>query len=133
VVAPTNEATFTLTPRRSKVSRYSPSVVQVMEYLMSPCSSAISRFMASVSGPMDEPSPKTSRVTPCRTSLCARPSSMSDSVAQLSMLMKPGATASPRASISTRAGSPAGSVPTATMLSPAIATSPTIGAPPLPS
>ena len=41
----------------------------------------------------------TSRVTPCLMSLMLRPSSISDSVAQLSMLMKPGATARPSRSM----------------------------------
>ena len=67
---------------------------------MSPCCSTISFFIASLSGPIDSPSPMTSSVTPWRMSLCERPSSISDSLAQLSMLMKPGATARPRASIS---------------------------------
>lgn len=48
---------------------------------------------------MDQPSPMTSSVTPWRMSLCDRPSSISDSLDQLIMLMKPGATAWPSASI----------------------------------
>ena len=47
---------------------------------------------------MELPSPITSRVTPCRISPCERPSAMSESVDQDSMLMKPGATARPLAS-----------------------------------
>jgi hypothetical protein len=57
-------------------------------------------FIASFHGPIDMPSPITSSVTPWRMSLWPRPSAISDSVAQLSMLMKPGATASPLASTS---------------------------------
>jgi hypothetical protein len=64
------------------------------------CSASASAFWAGLNGPIDQPSPITSRVTPWRMSLCARPSRISGSAAQLSMLMKPGATASPRASIS---------------------------------
>ena len=42
VVAPTNDATFGETPRRSRYSRYSPSVVQAISYLMSPwCSTVV--------------------------------------------------------------------------------------------
>ena len=41
VVAPTNEATFGETPRFSSSRRYSASVVHVMSYLMSPCSSTM--------------------------------------------------------------------------------------------
>ncbi len=52
-------------------------------------------FISSLSGPIDVPSPITSSVTPCRISLCDRPSAISDSTDQLSMLMKPGATANP--------------------------------------
>ena len=96
VVAPTNEATLVETPRATRWSRYSPSVVQAMSNLMSPWRSIISFFIASLSGPIDQPSPNTSSVTPWRMSLCERPSASSDSVAQLSMLMKPGATARPR-------------------------------------
>ncbi|MFN8005872.1 MAG: hypothetical protein U0V70_02345 [Terriglobia bacterium] len=44
---------------------------------------------------MNSPSPITSSVTPCLMSLCERPSTIRESLAQLSMLMKPGATASP--------------------------------------
>src|SRR5204863_427332 len=77
---------------------------------------------------------------------CERPSTSSDSVAQLSMLTKPGATACPCASISPLPCAPrvfacAGSLAragfslaatTATTRSPWMATSPTNGAPPLP-
>ena len=74
-----------------------------MSYRMSPWRSTISSFIASLSGPIDSPSPKTSSVTPWRMSLCDRPSSISDSLAQHIMLMKPGATARPVTSISTGA------------------------------
>ena len=132
VVAPTNDAMFVETPFATRWSRYSLSVVHAMAYLMSPCCSRISAFIASVRGPPDVPSPKTSSVTPCRMSLCDRPSASSGVPAQLSMLMKPGATASPFASISVRpVALPI--APTAAMVSPLIATSPTIGALPLPS
>ena len=99
VAAPTKLATLGAIPRRSSVPRYSPSVVQVIGYLMSPSRSRASRFISGVSGPIDQPSPITSSVTPCRMSLWPRGSSSSDSLAQLSMLMKPGATAKPLASI----------------------------------
>ena len=48
---------------------------------------------------MDQPSPMTSSVTPWRISLCEAPSSINDSFDQLIMLMNPGATARPSASI----------------------------------
>ena len=66
-----------------------------MSYLMSPCSSTIRFFISSVSGPIELPSPKISSVTPWRMSPCERPSAISDSIAQDSMLMKPGTTARP--------------------------------------
>ena len=47
----------------------------------SACRATISRFISSLSGPIELPSPMTSSVTPCRMSLCERPSSMSDSFA----------------------------------------------------
>ena len=47
---------------------------------------------------MDQPSPMICVVTPWRISPCDLPSTSSDSVDQDSMLMKPGATARPRAS-----------------------------------
>jgi hypothetical protein len=113
-------------------SRYSPSVVQVTSNLMSPCCSTCSFFIASLSGPMDHPSPITSSVTPCRMSLWARPSAISVSVAQLSMLTNPGATAMPRASTSVFAlALPRFS--TLMMRSPWTATSPVNGLPPPPS
>jgi hypothetical protein len=52
----------------------------------------------SFSGPIEKPSPKICVVTPWGSSLWERPSTMSESVDQESMLMKPGATASPAAS-----------------------------------
>ena len=132
VAAPMNEATLGETPFFSRNARYSDSVVQVMSYLMSSCSPVSRFFMASFRGPIDEPSPKTSVVTPCRISLWERPSAMRDSVDQDSMLMKPGATARPRASITVRARAfPSG--PTAVILSPTMPTSALRGAPPSPS
>ena len=104
---------------------------QVTGYLMSPCSATSSARRVSESGPIEVPSPITSRVTPWRIPLSERPSSMSDSVAQLSMLMKPGATARPVASTSMRPRP--STVPTATMESPTMATSPVRGVSPLPS
>ena len=132
VVAPIKEATFGETPRLTRWSRYSPSVVQVTGYLMSPCASATFFFITAFSGPGDSPSPKISSVTPCRMSLCERPSAINDSVAQLSMLMNPGATARPVASISARPRA-LSNLPMAVMLSPSIARSATTGALPLPS
>ena len=131
LAAPTNDAMFGEMPPAATVSSASASVVQVMSYLMSPCCSVCSRRMVSFTGPSDHPSPKTSHVTPWRMSLCERPSAMSDVVAQLNMLMKPGATASPPASISLRARAP--TFPISAMRSPSIATSPAKGAPPVPS
>jgi hypothetical protein len=81
---------------------------------------------------MELPSPKTSVVTPWRISLCDRPSAMSDSVDQDSMLMKPGATARPFASTTVRAP-PLRPGPTAVILSPTIPTSALRGPPPSPS
>ncbi len=81
---------------------------------------------------MDEPSPYTSSVTPWRMSLSDRPSTRSDSVAHESMLMKPGDTAWPVASIVVAAMAPAKS-PTPAIVSPAIARSATRGGPPEPS
>ena len=71
---------------------------------------------------MDSPSPNTSSVTPCLMSLCDRPSTSRDSVAQLSMLMKPGVTAMPVASTSLVAWAPLKS-PTAATVSPRMPTS----------
>ena len=81
---------------------------------------------------MEKPSPITCRVTPWRRSLWPRPSTSSDSVDQDSMLMKPGATALPVASISRRAV-PAAFGPTYAMRSPRMATSPATPGDPLPS
>ena len=89
-------------------------------------------FIAALSGPIDEPSPITSSVTPSRISLCERPSCSNEVCDWLSMLMKPGATARPVALISLAAWA-APRVPTAATRSPLIATSPTNGLPPLPS
>ena len=57
-------------------------------------------------------------VTPWRISPCERPSAISDSVDQQSMLMKPGATARPAASIDGAAASAFERSPTAAMRSP---------------
>jgi hypothetical protein len=61
--------------------------------LRSPCCASIRFFIASFSGPIDDPSPKICVVTPWRISPWERPSTSSDSVDHDSMLMKPGATA----------------------------------------
>ena len=103
-----------------------------MSYAMSPWRSICSRRMPSVSGPIEEPSPKTSSVTPCRMSLCPRPSAMREGIAQLSMFTNPGATASPRASISWSPW-PSYAGITAAIVSPSIATSAAYGSPPEPS
>ena len=132
VVAPTNDATLGATPRRSSSSRYSASVVQVMSYRMSPCSAMRRRFISLVSGPIDEPSPKISVVTPWRMSPCERPSTRSDSVAQESMLTKPGATARPVAS-TTAGASAADRSPTAAIRSPRMPTSARTPGAPVPS
>ena len=132
VVAPMNDATLVAMPLCTRCSRYSLSVVQGISNSMSPCCSSCSARMLSFTGPMEEPSPKTSSVTPCRMSPCERPSSMRDSVAQLSMLMKPGATASPDASISILAEAALKS-PRVTMVSPAIAMSSGAPSAPVPS
>ena len=120
------------TPVASRCSRYSASVVHDTPNLRSPWFVRIADFMSSLSGPIDVPSPKISSVTPCLMSLIARRSTSNVRVAQLSMLMNPGATAMPFASM-TCAAVPLTSRPTATMLSPWIATSPTNGRPPVPS
>jgi hypothetical protein len=100
--------------------------------LMSPCCSVSFLFMASVRGPIEVPSPMISSATPRRMSLCDRPSSISARLAQLSMLMNPGATAIPCASSSTRPCS-LGNGPIAAMLCPVTARSPANGGLPLPS
>src|SRR5207253_2121804 len=82
-------------PRLSRYFRYSASVFHLMSYLMSLCSRSMCSRTRSFTGPIDSPSPMISVVIPCRISLCERPSSISDSVDHDSMLMKPGATASP--------------------------------------
>jgi hypothetical protein len=92
----------------------------------------ISAFMAGVSGPMDSPSPMTSSVTPCRMSLCERPSWSKLSFAHDNTLMNPGATASPRASI-TVAARAIGSSPTSATRSPTMATSARRPGAPVPS
>src|SRR6187549_780271 len=83
---------------------------------MSPCCARMRAFISAVRGPIESPSPKISVVTPWRMSPWERPSAMSDSVAHESMLMKPGATARPRASTVARAFARARS-PTAAMRS----------------
>src|SRR5262245_6857982 len=84
---------------------------------MCDCSAFIRFLIASVTGPQEWLSPMMSVVTPWRISLCPRPSASSESTDQLSMLMKPGATASPRASTATFAVSRDRS-PTAAIVSP---------------
>ena len=84
-------------------------------------------FMRAFRGPIDQPSPNTSRVTPWRISLCERPSCKSDTVAQESMLIKPGATARPRTSSFAQARAVPRS-PTAAIRSPRSATSAIWGA-----
>ena len=81
---------------------------------------------------MDSPSPMISSVTPWRMSPWDLPSSISDSLAQLSMLMKPGATARPVTSSSTWPRALDKS-PIAATVSPLIATSAVTGAAPVPS
>jgi hypothetical protein len=132
VVAPMNEATFCDTPRRSSPCRYSDSVVHVISNLMSPICSSARCFIAAFSGPIELPSPKICVVTPWRISPCDRPSAISDSVDHDSMLMKPGATASPAASTTVAAAAPERS-PTPAMRSPRMPTSARLPAAPLPS
>ncbi len=127
-----NEATFCDTPRRSRSFRYSASDVQVISYLMSPICSTARFFIASLSGPIELPSPKTWSVTPWRMSPCDRPSTSSDSVAHDSMLMNPGATARPDASTTVAARAPVRS-PTTAMRSPWMATSARRPGAPVPS
>ena len=81
-------------------SRYSFNVVHSISYLMLPCLFKASAFIESFIGPIDDPSPMISSVTPCFISLMALPSSIKEVVAHESMLIKPGATARPLASIS---------------------------------
>ena len=99
---------------------------------MSPISSTMRFFMASLSGPIELPSPKISSVTPWRMSPCDRPSASSDSVAHESMLMKPGATARPAASMVVLAVSAERS-PTRSMRSPLMPTSARRPGDPVPS
>ena len=128
-----NDATFCETPRRSSSCRYSASVVHVMSNLMSPiCSTHRAASSPSFSGPIDQPSPKICVVTPWRISPCERPSTISDSVDHDSMLMKPGATASPAASTTVVAAAPARS-PTLAMRSPRMPTSARRPGAPVPS
>ncbi len=89
-------------------------------------------LMASLTGPHDQPSPMIWVVTPWRISLCPRPSASSESTDQLSMLMKPGATARPCASTTTLARAPVRS-PTSAMRLPRMPTSARRGASPVPS
>ena len=100
VPAPTKEATLSAMPRLARASSPSSSVDQVTGYLMSCSRCSSSLAIRGVSGPMEEPSPITSRVTPWRSSDWPRPSAMRLSSEWESMLMKPGATALPWASIS---------------------------------
>ena len=51
VPAPTKEATFGATPRRSRRRRYSASVVHGMSYWKSPCMARRRSFMGSLQGP----------------------------------------------------------------------------------
>src|SRR6478736_5136270 len=133
VVAPMKDATLGVMPFFCRPSRYSPSVVQSIGYLMSPCCLTSSSFIFGVYGPMDQPSPMISSVTPCLVSLKPRPSAISDSVAQLSTLMNPGDTAWPFASsiCFAVAAAPFGS--SAAMRPSFTATSTSCAAPPLPS
>ncbi len=132
VAVPTNDAILAATPLFSRYSRYSPRVVHSISYLMSPCEAFISSFMLSLQGPHESPSPITSSVTPWQMSLIDLPSSMSDSTAQLSMLMNPGATTIPCASSSVRPRALFRS-PIAAMVSPLMPTSPVKAADPEPS
>ena len=95
---PDKRSDITRDARCSRYRKYSASVAHLISYLMSPWSRRIRSLMRSLSGPIENPSPMIWVVTPWRISLCERPSSMSDSVDQESMLMKPGATAIPLAS-----------------------------------
>ena len=88
--------------------------------------------MVALSGPSDEPSPSTSSVTPCRMSPCDLPSRRNALAVQLSMLIKPGETALPVASITVLPRSSVGA-PRYEIRSPRMATVPTNGTPPLPS
>ena len=119
-------------PLFSRNSRYSPNVVQFISYFMSPCCLMFSFFISSFKGPLEPPSPKTSRVTPWRISLWELPSSINEVVAQLSILIKPGETAIPSASISTPPVA-VSKLPMAAILSPVMPTSPLYGAFPVPS
>ena len=132
VAAPRYEATLGATPFFSRYARYSASVVHLTSYLRSPCSSFMRRFISSVRGPIELPSPKISVVTPWRISPCERPSTISDSVDHESMLMKPGATASPFASTTMPAVAEDRS-PTAATASPRTPTSARRPGRPLPS
>ena len=92
----------------------------------------VKRGISSVSGPIESPSPKISVVTPSRISPCDRPSTIRDSTDQESMLMNPGATASPFAS-RTRVAEAFDRSPMAAIRSPRMPTSARRGGPPVPS
>ena len=124
VSAPTNEATFRDMPFLTMACRPPSSVVQVTGNLMSCWRWVSSACIFGVSGPMDDPSPMTSSVTPWRSSERPRPSAIRLASEWLSMLMNPGARALPRASISTLPR-PGAWAPTKTIRSPLIAISPT--------
>ena len=103
---------------------------------MAPAAPAGSARIAALSGPREVPSPKTSRVTPWRTSLWPRPSANSPDSLPI-MLTKPGATAQPPASSSIRPRPAAPGAPPAgqraAIVSPRTARSPGYGGAPLPS
>ena len=126
------EATFWDTPRFSAYARYPASVLHATSNVRSAAASRMRSRISGVSGPWLLPSPKICVVTPWVSSLSERWSCSMLVYEWLSMLMKPGATASPAASITVPAfASPSGAIDT--MRSPSTATSAAYGSPPLPS
>ncbi len=130
VGAPMNDATFCEIPCFSRWLRYSASVVHSISYFRSPCASRRRFFISSLSGPI-ELSPKIWVVTPCRSSLNERLSTNQEVSEWESMLMRPGATAIPLASMIVGAVARL-RFPTATIRSPFNPTSAFTGARPVP-
>ena len=81
-------------------SRYSPSVFHSILYLISPCDFCSSFFQLIIQRPHTPSFTHYFQGYSLSYITLRRPSSINDSVAQLSILIKPGATAFPFASIS---------------------------------
>ena len=128
VAAPTKLATLGETPRRSRIleifaeARPGDRIADVVLALR-----RSSRFISALSGPIDQPSPITSSVTPWRMSLWPRPSSIRDLGRPAQHVDEAGRDGE-AAGVDLAGGRvPATRPPTATIRSPRIATSPMIG------